>query len=111
MTSNGLLTILLVTACASILMVALCPGSAFSFNRGFAGHPGVASGVAGTQQGNTGILGTGPTQPGTTGIYNFHGPLPNYPICYTRCTASCPGFRTPRDEQQCHQRCAAQCGG
>ncbi len=110
MTSKGLLTILLVTACASILMMALCPGSAFSFNRGFAGHPGVAGGVTGTQQGNTGIGGISPTQPsGIPGI-KFNPHLPK-PVCYSRCTASCPGFRTPRDEQQCQSRCAAQCGG
>jgi hypothetical protein len=119
MTSKGLLTILLVMACVSILMVALCPRPAASFNRSLSGHPGLAgssftgattSGVTGAQQGNTGNLGNSSAQPTGTIRIDKNPRLPN-PICYARCTASCPGFRTPRDEQQCHQRCTAQCGG
>lgn len=120
MASKGFLAILLVMACISILMMAVWTGPACSFERRIGVHPGLAGspatgetsrGVTGIQMGHTGTSGNSPTQPtGTIGNIKVNPHLPNI-MCYSRCTSSCPGFRTPRDEQQCHQRCAAQCGG
>ncbi len=113
MASKRLLTILLATAGVSILMLALWPVPGFSFNRVPTGHPGLAApangGITGIQHGNTGPIFNSGQPTGIPGIkVNPH--FPNF-VCYNNCTAKCPGFRTPRDEQQCHQRCAAQCGG
>ncbi len=119
MASREFITIVLVMACVSTMMVALWALPGFSFNRIPTGHPGLAGpitngamnrGITGIQHGNTGNLGNSPTQ--TTGIPGIKV-NPHFPniVCYSRCVDACPGFRTPRDQQQCYQRCAAQCKG